>query len=383
LGLALVEEQIVGDRKKAEGTFERARREWQHDGVVLRAVAQFHERHGEARALQILLERAVTDARRALATGRFDAGLFETIGTVADLRGASDAALVAQATLAALKGEETAIVGAGPLAGEPRLDEVLAPDLLSGAFRALLKKTGDMLDAAYPFDLRSVRATPLPAASGAFIDFVRQLAESFAIRGLEVLASPVLGPVCVPVGSDPPALVFGQALLDSTDDAARYFLMMRSLKILQTRATALSRTAPIELWPVLAAYLGQFTPSFSPQGVDAKKLAEAQQRFKNLQRRRPDDDVPVLALEVISAIGNRASQVATALHQWGNRTGLLALGDPTAALRGLAFVAGQAGGPPPEGSERIKWIVRNPEARDLATFSVSDAYAEARKRVGL
>jgi hypothetical protein len=350
---------------------------------VLRAIAEFHERGGETRALHMLLERSATDARRALATGRFDAGLFEVISTVAELRGATDTALVAQATLAALSGEEVPVSGAGPNAGDPKLDEVLAPDLLNGAFRALLKKSGDILDQAYPVDLRSIRAAPLPLESGAFVGFVRQLADSFGVRGLEVLASPALGPVCMPIGSDPPTLVFGQALLDSNDDAARYFLIIRSLKVLQARAAALSRTAPIELWPVLAGYLGMFAPNFAPQGVDAKKLAEAQQRLKNVPRRRMDDDVQTLALEVIGAIGNRASQVATALHQWGNRTGLLALGSPTASLRGLAFSAGLTGGPPTEGAERIKWVIRNPEARDLATFSVSEAYADARKRVGL
>lgn len=382
LGLALVEEQVVGDRKKAEAIFERARKEWPHDGVVLRAVAEFHERGGDVRALHVLLERAATDARRALATGRFDPHLFETIATVAELRGAADAALVAQATLAALAGEELAVSGAGPNACNPSLDDVLAPDLLNGAFRALLAKSGDLLDAAYPVDLRALRAAPLPHESAAFVAFVRQLAGAFGIHMLEVMGSPVLGAVCMPIGAETPTLVFGQALLDSTDDAARYFLMMRSLKLLQARASALSRVAPIELWPVIAAYLGQFAPNFAPQGVDARKLADAQQRLRNVPKRRLDDDVPVLALEVIGAIGNRASQVATALHQWGNRTGLLAVGSPSAALRGLAFAAGQSGGPP-QGPDRVKWVIRNPEARDLATFSVSENYAEARRRVGL
>jgi hypothetical protein len=31
----------------------------------------------------------------------------------------------------------------------------------------------------------------------------------------------------------------------------------------------------------------------------------------------------------------------------------------------------------------VKWIVRNPEARDLATFGVGEQYTEARARLGL
>ncbi|MEI9951032.1 MAG: hypothetical protein WDO74_19150 [Pseudomonadota bacterium] len=383
LALALVEEQIGGDRKRAETTFDKARKEWPQDSAVLRAVAEFQQRHGETRATQVLLDRAATDARRALATGRFEPGFFEILATVAELKSAGDSALVARATLAALHGEEVPVPAAGPIAGDPRLDELLAPELVSSPLRALLQKSGDVLDAAYPVDLRTMRAQPMPVESAAFTSYVQQVAAAFGIRGLEVFTSPTLGAVCIPVNSGTAQLVFGQALLDSEDDAARYFLMIRSLKILQGKAAALSRTAPIDLWPVLAAYLSLFAPNWIPQGVEAKKLAEAQRRIQSVMPPKLDDAVPVLALEVIGAIGNRASLLGTALHQWGNRTALLSAGSLVASLRGVSFAVGQPGGPPKEGPERVKWIVRNPEARDLATFCVGEQYAEARTRLGL
>ncbi len=383
LTLAIVEEQIGGDRKRAEATFERARKEWPHDSAVLRGLAEFQMRNGEARATQVLLDRAASDARRALATGRFEPGFFEVLATVAELKNAGDAALVARATLAALHGEEIAVPAAGPIAGDARLDELLAPELVSPPLRALLRKGGAILDAAYPVDLRGLRAAPLPVSSAAFMSYVQQVGASFGLRGLEVFASPNLGPVCLPVSSSPPQIVFGQALLDSEDDAARYFLMIRCLKILQGHAAALSRTAPIELWPVLAGFLNIFAPNWIPQGVDAKKLADAQKRIQGAMNQRLDDDVPVLALEVIGAIGNRASLLGTALNQWGNRTALLSAGSLVASLRGLALAAGLPGGPPKDGADRVKWIVRNPEARDLATFGVGEQYAEARTRLGL
>jgi len=384
LALALVEEQIGGDRKRAEATFDKARKEWPQDSTVLRSVAEFQQRHGETRALQVLLDRAATDARRALATGRFEPAFFEVLATVAELKSAGDSALVARATLAALHGKEVPVPAAGPIAGDPRLDELLAPELVSPPLRALLQKSGDILDAAYPVDLKSMRAQPLPVTSAAFMSYVQQVATSFGIRGLEVFASPTLGAVCMPVNSGgTPQLVFGQTLLDSEDDAARYFLMIRSLKILQGKAAALSRTSPIDLWPVLAAYLSILAPNWIPQGVEVKKLADAQRRIQSVTPAKLDDDVPVLALEVIGAIGNRASLLGTALQQWGNRTALLSAGSLVASLRGVSFAVGQPGGPPKEGAERVKWIVRNPEARDLATFCVGEQYAEARARLGL
>ncbi len=381
--MAIVEEQTVGDRKRAELTFDKARKEWPHDSGVLRAVAEFQQRGGESRSTQMMLDRAAMDARRALATGRFEPSFFEVLATVAELKHAGDSALVARSTLAALHGEELSVPAAGPVAGDPRLDELLSPDLVSPPLRALLKKSGDVLDAAYPVDLRALRAAPLPVSSAAFTSYVQQVAAAFNIRGLEVFASSTLGPVCVPVSSSPPQIVFGQALLDSEDDAARYFLLIRSLKILQGSAATLSRTAPVELWPVLAGFLNLFAPNWIPQGVDAKKLADAQARISAVMRKDLDDDVPVLALEVIGAIGNRASSLATALHQWGNRCALLSAGSLVASLRGIALTSAQPGAPPREGAERVKWIVRNAEARDLATFGVSEQYAEARARLGL
>ncbi len=382
LSLALVIEQLGGDRKKAEALLEKTRKESPLDHTVLRALVEMHQRAGEQRAATVLLDRAAADARRALATGRFDPALFEMLAAVAELRGTHDAAGLATATLMALSGEDMPIQATGQAAGDPRLDDHLAPDLVTPALRALLKKAGDVLDAAYAVDLRALKAAPLPMASQAFVAFVQNVAQSFGIRGLEVLASPALGPVCMPVSLNPPIIVFGQALLDHADDAARFFLLMRSLKILQGHAAALSRTPPIELPGVVSAFLSLFAPNWAPQGVDPKKLLDARARIEQAMRVRLDDDVPVLALEVIGSLGSRVSQLGTALHQWGNRAGLLGVGSPNAALRGLALAAGQLGGPP-SGPERVKWVIRNPEARDLAVFSVSEAYADARARLGI
>jgi tetratricopeptide (TPR) repeat protein len=382
LELARVTEQLAGDRKKAEALLEKARKESPLDHFVLRALVEMHQREGEQRAATLLLDRAATDARRALATGRFDPALFEMLVAVAELRGAHDAAGLATATLRALAGEESPVHALGQAAGDSRLDDQLCPDLVTPALRTLLKKAGELLDAAYPVDLRALRAAPLPEASQPFVSFVQNVAQSFGLRGLEVLGSPALGPVCMPVSSNPPTIVFGQALLDHADDAARFFLLMRSLKILQGRSSALSRTSPIELPAVVSAFLSLFASNWAPQGVDPKKLADARARLEQVAKNRVDDDVPVLALEVIGSLGSRVSQLGIAMHQWGNRTGLLAVGSPNAALRGLSLSAGQLAGPP-SGPERVKWVIRNPEARDLAVFSVSEAYAEARARLGV
>lgn len=381
--LATVQEQIAGNKKQAELTLEKARREWPHDAGLLRSLAEMYTRNGERRPAQLLLDRAAIDARRALGTGRFEPALFETLATVADLRGSSDGAEVAHATLAALSGNEMPVRGAGAAAGGSLLDELLAPDLLGPSLRALLAKTGAVLDKAYPLDLRGLRAGPLPPESQDFSTYVRSIAEAFLLSDIQLFASPVLGLICLPGGGTPPTLVFGQALLRSEDDAARYCLLIRALTILKARASSIARTAPIDLGPILGGLLSLLVPSFQPQGVDPKRLNQARALIQEQSSAGFATETANLALEVSHSIGNRASQLATALYQWGNRSALLAAGDPLVVLRALAIAGGSPLGPPAAGPDRVRWIVRSTEARDLMIFSVSDQYLEARRSLGL
>ena len=380
LGLATVFEQIAKDRKRADQTFDRARREWPQDVQVLRGLVEYHRRAGEQRAAQMLLDRAASDARRALATGRFDPVLFEVLGTVADLRGMADAALVAEATLAALAGQPFPVHGAGIAAADAALDEFLAPELATQALRTLLRRTGDVLDAAYALDPRTLRATPFRADASEQADQVRDMAKAFGIQGIEILVSPVLGPTCLASRSVPAQVVYGAPLLERGDDATRYFLLVRALKLIQARAATLARTVPIELGPLVAGFLSAIS-DYQPEGVDPKRLAEAKKRIKDAMIHPFDGEVPMLALEVTGSLGNRVSQLATALSSWANRTALLAVGNPLTALRAIALASGAE--LPTDNAERLRWIARNPEARDLFVFSMSDQYIEARKRVGV
>jgi hypothetical protein len=92
--------------------------------------------------------------------------------------------------------------------------------------------------------------------------------------------------------------------------------------------------------------------------------------------------VGVIALEVAGAIGTQAATLGPNALLWGDRVALLALGDPCAGLDGIAMAAGQPHAPR-DSAERATWIARTHEARDLIAFGVTDAFAEARARLGL
>src|SRR5262249_53935522 len=159
---------------------------------------------------------------------------------------------------------------------------------------------------------------------------------------IQVHVSSVLGATCVAAGAHPPSIVLGQALVASNRDDVRRFLIHRALKVLQTNTGAFSRTAPIDLWPLLAAYLKAHSPSFVPQGIDGAKLTDAYARVKRAMPAQPDPQLGLLAADVIGSIGNRASTLNTAVNGWGARAGLLAVGDPNVALMGVAWAGGHS-----------------------------------------
>jgi tetratricopeptide (TPR) repeat protein len=384
LALADVYDEAAKDKKSAFAILEKARRAWPHEPDVLRALARHHERHGETAAQNVLLDRAAAEARRALSHGRFELAFFGILEAVADLRGQKDAASIIGATLAALESKEAVVVqGAGALASNPSLDDLLSPDLLTPSLRALLAKLPTVLDTAYPADLRALRATPLPPSAADLGGEIRAVAESMGVRSLELLFSPLLGDVFLAASSSPARLVIGQSLLESGDDTVRYFLLVRALKMLTGHTAAFSRMAPIELAPAMMALVSILAESFQAPGVDPNKVAEARRKIEVALPSARDPELATLAFEVGSALGNRGSQLGLAAAQWASRTALLAVGSPSLALRGVAVALGQAEGMPADINERLKWMLRQPEARDVCVFSVSDAYTEARKRVGL
>src|SRR5262249_51549391 len=124
-------------------------------------------------------------------------------------------------------------------------------------------------------------------------------------------------------------------------------------------------------------------PSWTAQGINTTALADALRRVQAGMPRHVDAEVGTIALEVGSTIGPHAASLGPSAMAWANRVALLALGDPSAALDGIAWSLGANDGAPREQSARVAWAVKTAEAKDLLVFSVSDAYAEVRSRLGL
>ena len=379
--LARIYDLRANDKRRAEEILEKARRKWPNDSLVLRAFAEFHKRNNDAAAVQVLLDRSVTEARRALHTGRFDVAFFEILATVAELRGQAESANVADSVAQALRGGAAPLRGVGLAAANPRHDESLAPELINLPLRAMLQRTGWALDAAQPAELSGLKVTTLGDTNAALFDHIAVLAEQFELAGLTVWLSSKLGAACIPTQCRPPTLVIGQKLLDPAYDSVRDFLIVRALKALQTNTACLARLPALEIWPLLAAYLGVFLPDWQPPSLDPKRFEEAKQRILTTLASAFTHDMAALAQEVVVALCNRASQVGDAVKEWGSRTALLALDNPSDALDALAITANAPPLQKDNPSERVKWINRHAEARNLMIFAVSEDFLQLRAQL--
>ncbi len=380
IALASIHEQTAHDVRKAEQTLEAARREFPQDVGVLRALAEFYIRQQQTPAVHVLLDRAGADARRAVAAGRISPAVFEVLAAVFELRGRKDAAAVTRALLGALEGRPGDICGAAERALDPRLDDLLAPEVLSPAMRALLARTGDALDAALPLDVRGLRATPMPA-DAPLARMAAGLAQAAGLSAVQVLVSPKLGAQCLPASSTLPTIVVGEAL--GGDERVARFLVTRALKLVQAHASAFGRTPPSDLAVLVSAWLKCFNPTWQPQGVQAAALNAVGGKVQAGLPRKPDPDLVMMAMEISGAFGTQAATLGPSALAWGNRVALLAWGDPNAAIDAIAQAGGVAGGAPTDPKERTTFVTRTAEARDLVGFGVTDAFAEARARLGL
>jgi tetratricopeptide (TPR) repeat protein len=379
--LARIYETVGRDPRKSEQVLDSARKEFPTSVIALRAMAEFYSRQRQMPAMQILLDRAAGDARRAFAQGRFVPSLFEVLHAAFELRGKRDAARVTAATLAAVQGRPSELLGAEAGAVDPRLDDLLAPDLMSAALRTLFIRAGSALDAVSAVDLRALKATPLQPGTpiGATVGSV---ATVVGLGALQILVSPNLGRIALPLATNPPTLLVGEPLARSKNEGARMFIVVRALKMILSHASVMIRASEADVPVLIAALFTAFNPTFAPANLDKKRHQELARRLGAALPRNIDPTVGVIALEAAGFVASSWGQLAFAGASWANRAALLAVGDPNAALDALAWTMNEDAAPTkPE--ERAAWIARHIEARDLMTFSVTDAYAEARMRLGL
>jgi tetratricopeptide (TPR) repeat protein len=379
--LYLVEllDRVPEGASEAESLLEQARRTWPDDPRVLEAEVAHYEALGHPGTARVIVERALSAARAAIASGRIEAASFRALEVAARLSNDSEAARAASAMAIAIAGgPRTELPGAGALAGDGELDELTAPEPLSLELRRLLYVAGAAIERAYASDPHSANAS---AAPHPIANRVRELALGFGLEHVRVLIAPDLGCDCLCLGAWPVSVVLGRALLDA-DPAVQTFLVLRALAIAKVNGCALSRMAPDEGWVILAGFFACFGPAWPVSAPEAQRVLVARNKIRPHLTWVPEPNLSDRVTELMDEVLPRAGQIAEALCRWGTRIALLGVGDPTVALDGL-IESDPRGGRPSSEEARMRWIAGHAEANDLVSYGVSEAYIAARQRAGL
>ncbi|MBM4376685.1 MAG: hypothetical protein FJ095_16505 [Deltaproteobacteria bacterium] len=375
-------EERLGDLAEAERLLVDLRRHQPADPRSVKALHGYYTRHGKRALADALLERTPGELARFLVAGRTEDGVFDAIVAVAELRGRSDGVAVARTIRSAAHGGPGRLGGAGARGAHPSLDELVAPEVFSSDLRDLLAATGHALDGASPFDGLGLRTRPL-AASDPHVARAREIAAAHGLASVELVFANTLSPTIVPVSVSPVVLCVGAPLLDPSQRLQFELCVHRALTLCRTRTAALARTAPIDEWPVLAAYLRLHDPSLPVDGVDAGRLEELTARMRaHAPDLALDARLAGLARRVFESLGSRHPAVGAGAVAWSWHVATLCIGDLGLVFDAMGYTTSSVGAPSRE-AERLRWLGKHAEARELLAFLVSGPHLEARARLGL
>ncbi|MBI5515192.1 MAG: hypothetical protein HY909_15555 [Deltaproteobacteria bacterium] len=375
LRLARVLDEGGGDARRAEATLEAARREAPTDLALLKAYARLYERQGEPMALNILLDRAAAEVRRAVDEDPLDGASLELLAEILALRGRRDGArVVAQVALSL--GVSTpglashgAVVGASAAALEPGALDLLAPPVVSGALRQLLGLGAETLERLFPFDPRPLRAEKLGSRPHPLRAEIDAWAKRLRLQNLEVLLSGPLPLACLPLNCTPPMVAVPAA---ATLTPAGRFAVARAMLLVALSLPLAVRLSPRELALGLSGLLRQFDPVYTMEGVDPLQLDEMARRVARALPSERRDALMPFALEVAALRGLDGDAIQMGAMELGDRLGLLATAELSGALEALA----------PSGMSPQKAVRDDAIVGRLVRVALSDRFLEARHLSG-
>ncbi len=381
--LARLLDEVANEPERALKALEQARASDPADLEALTALAELHTKHGRPEAVGPAMDAAIDDLRRRIGEDTGDRALYSQLAKILDLRGRGAAATVVRAAHRAIMGDDSSLVGADDAASMSELDPYVCPPELNDDLRALLAKAGEALEKSVPVDLRALKAAKLGSSNPALKAKIDTVAKGFSLPDPDIVISRAMPFLCLPVGSKPFQIVIGDALCATEDDAARRFALARTMKTCGAHCAALIRIPPADLATYVDALLHHLHPAHPAPAIEPERLDEITKRLQRFIPRKEEAEMKTLAAAVVTRGIASVEVLASAAATWGDRVGLLAVGDLRAALQGVAWTLGHKDVPFTDETAMRTWLKENAAARDLVAFAISDGYAEARARCGV
>jgi tetratricopeptide (TPR) repeat protein len=376
-----------GDVRGAEEVLDALRRDAPLEPDVLRALVEFYRRQGPPSALAMHLNRATSDLRIALEQDPCRPSAWVTLVQMLEEKQRPDAARVAASVAQAFGAKHERLTqrldaqgdvpGVGGAGFSELLDDLVFSDSMPSSTRIVFRHGAEALNKAVPFDLRAVggerldRRHPLRAV-------IQETGRWAGLPEVEVFTSSEPPLAFVPIGDAPVQLLVGKALLETLSREEQIFLTARALKIARAHMSITCRVRPDEMGLLVHGLIRSQLPNYAPAGLDLTSLDELSRRIgRHLSRRNLPELVPPL-MELAGIAGFDPARIYTVASTAGNRAALLATGSIRAALSALTKLAGLPA--PPLFDKSV--LDQVDEARDLLSFSLSEAHFEARLRAG-
>jgi len=382
--------ESAGQLRQAEQVLEKLRVEQPTEPDVILALADYYQRQGAGPAEAMHLNRALSDLRSAVDLDPGDEAVWTTLVRVLHRRhGPGPASCAASAAIAAghpaslFQGD---VAGHGEALGRAKIplsvliDAVVAPHDLPKTARRLFALCEHSFDKVLPFDASAWRLRKPTGEHRILVEEAGAVAEMLGISEPRLRITYVAPAACMPVSGDPPTIVVGGNLQQTTDPRERLFLFARALKVAANHLAPALRARSQDLDLALAALLQEHRESPGNAATQPKMLDLRKKLLKAVPR-RSRDEVDSLALELKGNAGFSTRAVPFAIAELGNRAALTLTGDVPSAVTALLKIAGHD---VPAGDEyRLSAIMETPEAWAMLRFAISDTHFEARAQAGV
>lgn len=357
-----------------EQTYANMLTRWPGVPRVVDATARYYVNTDREQYVRDWSSKLLEQSRLAFAESNYDPAPARIVEVLADVLEDPALGQLMHSVHHFLEGTPKPFRGASGAAMSRHLDDLLTPNGVSSALRILLVQTRGILDQALELNLGPL--APRRAASERVRLAFEPKARAMAISMPELFTTSV-EPTMVLVTGNPSRVVLGSYWLDDAPRSALDFIAWRCLKTDQARVGLFTQLDPGRLRTVLLAFLSCFVEVRVPM-PDAALFDTTRKRIAQRMNISLDDDLPVLALEVLTQLREAEPDLSDAVCRWVNRSALLASGDLDAALLALEVLT--EGQPVVKQGRSVQSFLQTPQARDLLSTMCEPAFVQAYRK---
>jgi hypothetical protein len=338
---------------------------------VLGDAARFYIATERTQYVKDWCQRLLEQGRHSLEQLKLNKSIFEQLETIASALDDSALAELARSAKELAQGNNGLFAGVQGRAMSRHLDGRLAPPTVSSALRTLLMQTRGILDQALELNLAPL--SPKRVSGDRVRIAFEQKSRAMGVSLPELFTTSAEPTLALVTGS-PSRVILGSYWVNDAPQGVLDFIAWRTLKADQARVGLFAQLDPKRLNTVLLAFLSCFVEvHLSPP--DLPLFETTRQRVASRLSKTIDDDVPVLALEVLTLLRDDKPDLSLAVRRWLNRSALLASGDPESATRALAVLS--SGSVEAAKGSPSAIASQYPECRDVLGSMLDDAFVEA------